>query len=748
MNARPWILALSLSVSANAFAQPKETKPANAKAKEEENSTEQESLSEEELFLESMLVTAPTLELERVGGSATVIDEEALETQEYDDVHRVLKQVTGVYTRDEDGSGLRPNIGIRGAYSDRSSKITLMEDGILFGPAPYSAPAAYYFPLSTRMVGIDVYKGPAASRFGPATVGGAINMHTRDIPYSTQGAIDLSFGLFRQGKAHGWAGTQQGPWGILLEGIHLRSDGFKDLDGGGNTGFAKNEFMLKSRYDFANTGPIAHSIEGKAGYADETSHETYMGLTLDDFRDDPYRRYAASQLGLMNWKRGQLELSYTMSVDERFELKTTAYRHDISRAWKKFNSFRGGPNIRDILLNPTGQRAVFLSVLRGEQDSTDNETLLIGTNDRRYVSQGVHSVANWRYIGDLFSHNLNAGLRFHFDRIRRNHTEEGYLMRNGTLVRDNTPVDITLQNRQASYATALNAWDEISIGEQWVITPGARLEVVNTSASAVGTETERDTYLLWTAGLGATFYPIEELGILAGIHRGTSPVAPGQDVTPESSINYELGARLQWDALKAEAIGFFNDYRNLIGQCTFSGGCDDNNVGDQFDGGQLHVYGLEATAAYDWQLPLGLSLGARASYTFTLTRFRNNFTWQHPQFGSVESGDSLPYVPEHQFSSTLGLNHKHWGLQFVINYVGAMRDTASQGSIGEGEGTDPYAIVDASAYYAFTEANRVYITIDNLFDNRYIAGLRPFGARPGKPFSIMAGYKHRFGELD
>ena len=98
--------------------------------------------------------------LTRVSGSAHVVDKEALEEQAYEDVHRVLKQVPGVYVRDEDGQGLRPNIGLRGANSDRSAKVTLMEDGVLMAPAPYAAPAAYYFPITSRLVGVEVFKGP------------------------------------------------------------------------------------------------------------------------------------------------------------------------------------------------------------------------------------------------------------------------------------------------------------------------------------------------------------------------------------------------------------------------------------------------------------------------------------------------------------------------------------------------------------------------------------------------------------
>ena len=73
----------------------------------------------------------------------------------------------------------------------------------------------------------------------------------------------------------------------MVEGAHLQSDGFKQLDNGGNTGFDKNEVLAKARYHTDPGAAFYHQWDARWGYATEVSNETYLGLTDDDFSQTP-----------------------------------------------------------------------------------------------------------------------------------------------------------------------------------------------------------------------------------------------------------------------------------------------------------------------------------------------------------------------------------------------------------------------------------------------------------------------------
>ena len=128
-------------------------------------------------------------EAKKIAGSAHYIGTEKLQQFAYSDIQRIAREVPGVAIQIEDGYGLRPNIGIRGVATERSGRITLLEDNVLIAPAPYSAPSAYYFPTVGRLSAIEVVKGPAAITQGPYTIGGALNMVSTPIPTQMSGNI-------------------------------------------------------------------------------------------------------------------------------------------------------------------------------------------------------------------------------------------------------------------------------------------------------------------------------------------------------------------------------------------------------------------------------------------------------------------------------------------------------------------------------------------------------------------------------
>lgn len=684
--------------------------------------------------------------LETATGSGFVLNEASLEQFEFDDIHRVLQGVPGVYIREEDGYGLRPNIGLRGATSERSSKIALMEDGVLIAPAPYSAPAAYYFPNISRMSQVEVFKGPSAITYGPNTVGGAINMLSRPVNSEDRGEFDIAAGQQGYAKAHGHYSKNFGNLGLMLEGVHLRADGFKSLADDGNTGFVKNEILAKANYQFAND-PYNQQVQIKVGYSEEVSHETYLGLTDTDFAADPYQRYAASQNDKFDWEHLQLQGSHYIELTPDMTVFTQVYRRDFNRDWDRLNSFVSSRSIDRILAAPeTGLNERFLRILKGETDSiTTDETLIFTLNDRTFYSQGIQSKLSWDSKLGEADVTVDTGLRIHQDQVERLHRARYFDMVGGQLQYAGQTDEVVTQNKDTTTAIAAFVNTKIQYGDLHT-SFGLRVENIEGESNDYLAQTilnNSDTVILPGAGL---FYQLTpELGILAGINRGFVPNSPGEasDIKPEESWNYELGLRASVANWKIEAIGFFNDYSNLKGSCTFSSGCT-TELDVEFNGGEVDIYGAELSTNGQFELSNGLEIPVKIAYTHTQSEFQTTFDSTFSQWGDVTVGDELPYLPENQFNLQVGLAGENWQVDLAYKYMTEMSEASGTGVELEGVMTSDISQIDLAGWYQINDALRIYTKLDNLTDEANIVSRRPFGARPGKPRQFILGAKYAF----
>src|SRR5262249_33905989 len=156
-------------------------------------------------------------------------------------------------------------------------------------------------------------------------------------------------------------------FGAMIELVKLHSDGFKQIDGGGDTGFDKNDIGLTLRANTDRSNDRFHRFELKLGYGDEVSHETYTGLSLADFAQTPHRRYAATAQDRMKWDHERLLLTHRFEADGNTVITTQLYHNRFARVWRKLNGFDNGGSLHDILVAPaSGNNAVFHAILAGQ----------------------------------------------------------------------------------------------------------------------------------------------------------------------------------------------------------------------------------------------------------------------------------------------------------------------------------------------------------------------------------------------
>lgn len=704
----------------------------------------------DDLILDEVTIISKRRNPADIPGSAHVIGQEELKTFLQSDVMRVLRTVPGVYLQEEDGFGLRPNIGIRGSGLDRSARVALLEDGVLIAPAPYAAPSAYYFPTQRRMYALEVLKGPSSIAVGPKTTGGAVNLISTPIPAKFAGYADLRAGQNSTLDAHLHVGDRGERLSWLLETVQAQSDGFKTIDAPpganvGDTGYDIQDYMVKLQLDSDPASALYQSLRVKAGYTDQVSDETYLGLTDDDFRLNPNRRYAASAGDVFLGEHDQFQVSYVIEPESNWRGEITAYRNNFARNWFKLQSVNGTGI--SAVLNDTTTYANEFSFLTGASDSGD-DAIFKRHNNREYFSQGIQADVTWDLNLGNANIALTTGFRLHEDEEDRLQKEDGFRIENALLVLTSEGLPGSTTNRVSS-AEAISYFvdTEIRTGD-WIFTPGVRFEDIDMerldfstadpSRALEPTRVRSNSVSVFIPGVGALYEVNDNWRVLGGIHKGFNPPGPGSNASEEDSTNIEFGTRFDNGQVNFEAIYFLNDYDNLVGTVTASTG-GNGQIGDQFDGGEVTVQGLELSGAFagtvgDYEVPLSFQ------YTWTAeAEFQNAFESGFDPWGDVEVGDGLPYIPEHQLRATAGLTSNMWGLNFAANYVGRMRAVAGQGIFEPETSIDSRIVWDLMARWNWSDSISTYVKVDNLFDEVYVASRRPAGVRPGLERTAYVG---------
>ncbi|MFN3597424.1 MAG: TonB-dependent receptor domain-containing protein [Rubricoccaceae bacterium] len=709
-----------------------------------------------------------------VPGTAYYVGRRTLERFAYSDLHRVLREVPGVQVQEEEGYGLRPNIGIRGTGSQRSSKITLMEDGVLIAPAPYAAPAAYYVPTIGRMDGLELRAGASQIKYGPYTTGGALNLIAADVPAALEVRADARAGSNGQRLLHARVGDAVPAVralgglgaGFVVEGRTDRVDGFKTVVGPGGvalaprtpTGYDKTDLFGRLRLSTPAGARVAQALTLTAGYADETSDETYLGLTAADFAAAPFVRYAGSQLDQMNTDHRALRARHVAVFSSRADLTTTLYRNTFSRNWYRLNAVNSGltgagnVGIASILNEPERFAAEY-ALVRGNGPATGR--LIVNANARTYYSEGAQSVLGVRLGSEGGPRALvEAGLRLHADAEDRFQWADRYAIEDGVMTRVQEGVPGTTANR-VDDARARSAFvqAEVVYGP-FTLTPGLRYETVRferrdfgagdlerTGASVQVRENEASA---WIPGLSVLYRVGGGAQVFGGVHRGFAPPNSTPETRPESSLNVEGGARYAAGAFEAQAVVYRNAYSNLLGSDLAAAG--GTATGDLFNAGAVNVTGAEVALRADLAEPAGLAGWAfpvRLAYTLTEARFQTSFQSTLGDWGRVQAGDELPYTPRHQLGARLGAERGRAALSLGTSAVSAARARAGQGPVPEAERIGARLVLDAAGEVGVQYGVSLFGRVQNLTNATYVAARQPAGLRPGLPRTFDLGLRAR-----
>jgi Fe(3+) dicitrate transport protein len=689
----------------------------------------------EEVVVTSSQIVGDTESQQRIPGTVNVLDRQTIETSRVFTFTEALRKIPGINVRDEEGFGLRPNIGIRGLNPTRSTRVLLLEDGIPLTYAPYGDNASYYHPPIDRFDSIEVVKGSGQILYGPTTVGGVINYITPNPPERQAGSVTLVGGTRDYFNGHINYGGTFGRTGILFHFLRKQGEGARE-----NVRTGLNDFNFKSITAIGER----QALTTRFNYYGERSQITYSGLTEAEYAANPRGniflndRFDGNRLGA--------SVTHALVFNNNFILTTDLYGSYFSREW-----WRQSSNSLQRPNDPTCGGIGNLNTTCG------NEGRL-----RDYINFGIapRFRASSQFLGAR--NETDFGFRFHYEdqnRVQKNGTQPA--ARDGSVVEDN-------ERRSAAYSAFIqNRFDFGSIS----ITPGVRLEHIRYSRTNHLLNVTGETNLTQIVpGIGVAYRTIGNTTLFAGVHRGFAPPRVEDVISNTTGASVELDSELSWNyelgfrtaphrALELEAAFFRMDYENQIIPASLAGG-----IGTLLtNGGATLHQGAEFAARFDSSALFASphSLYFRTSYTYLpVVRFEGVRVSSIMDANGARpsiTGNRLPYAPEHLLNATIGYAHRggfnalleavRVGSQFSDdrNFDVVPTTIATSLRVSGQLGLIPgNTIWNATVNYNSERLRTTFfITVKNLFDELYIAD-RSRGILPGTPRLVQGGVTYRF----
>ena len=680
--------------------------------------------------------------LTRVPGSVAVINQAIINQILPQSANDVVRKIPGLNIVDEEGAGLRINIGIRGLDPDRSRNVLMLEDGIPVALNPYGEPEMYFTPVIDKVKTVEVLKGSGQILFGPQTIGGVVNFITQNPPPKATTSVKIRGG--EGGFFSGYAsyGNTVGNTGFLISYLHKRADNL------GPTAFEINDFSAKLHINLNNKSSVGFKI----GVYDEVSNSTYVGITqtLFDKGGEDYARLAPDDL--LPIRRYNASISHVNRFSHQVKLQTNAFAYTTNRDWRR-QDFSTNPNAA----NKTG-------VVWGDASVTGGALFMLNSNghrNRKFEVLGIEPQLKIEANTGKISHELQIGTRLLWEKAN----EEFVIGKKANATAGE------LRDDEIRSGAAISAYvqDQVSITARLRVHAGVRMEnfdykrKINRGRFNInGTTIIADTNVIANGnvfalipGVGFNFKASEAINFFGGIHKGFAPPRTKDAITSngvslnieeESSWNAELGLRSAFSTfLSAELTGFYMQFSNQVIPISQSSG--QANAAGLANGGATRHKGIEASLEADlakaFRKSYAITIGGNVTYVVS-EYSEDRFISKSGNLVNVK-GNKLPYAPSLIVNSSVGFEStKGFGIKLFGNYTGAQfadeLNTVipnATGLIGE---IGSRFVVDATIYYPFRKNSiTASISAKNIGNERFIASRRPQGIKVGMPRQIIAG---------